>query len=703
MIILLCLIILFSQSDGSKNVDVLALLSMLEAELSHDSHCVEEGKVVSKDEECCGELEKVPGNGHLYHGAKWVSCETPPKTLSETTAFRQSNSLSETLLSHLLEEIVALNKNPIMGVSHRNVDWDCCALKVEYGIAPGKWGTLKDAGQDAEKRTWWEANNCQNAVCEHHGSGCKWSTGANHVANGDQIFNADGTGYTVVDSEDACKQHCFDTATCNGYNFNTDLKRCFVKSGVTELEDTKKHRHSGIMHCPESIKNCPAPSKPENGRWYCEDKKCFLQCNIGLAPDGRTTTMCSGGSWFPSLTEMSCSPAFVLVTGGLWKSRSVEVWGTDFHKMLPDMLGPRMGHTVENCDNHMIVCGGVPMEDKVFFPVPPAVRQCIEMQDDFTWKEYHPFTHVGRDIDANLVIHGSIYYLGGHSSPGTMEFMSPEGADNKEWTIENNFGGYKFKHSCAAKINPTEFIVTGGFFDAKLTVKYNVVTGEVTKLEDMNLCRSGHGCAYIKDDELGIEGIMAGGGYPLCNSEELNSKVSFALTSSSEFYDLKTGKWKQVGDMNKEKRGLDYIYTNGAVHAFGGMYRIIDDDPTSNVQMNYDGFKNVKAFRFGHEVERYDPKTETWSYLKDSTILGRNFFGEALISERKFFFGCLRPSAPKNGKFNCPTYPEKNEEKKCTLECDQGHAPQGSHTTICSEGSWVPALTEMTCASTRRT
>jgi len=629
--------IVFFQSYGSRNGMILDRLSEVLLEL--ESKCVEEGELVGKEQECCDGLEKVEKNGHLYHGAKYFTCETPPP-----------EDPSESLLSYLLEAVLGkVGKAPkdlpeyvknlkkrkykaITDVSHRNVDWDCCALIVENDIVPGQtWGKLTD-----EKKKKWFDNNCKNAVC-------------NHV----------------------------------------------TKSGCIHS--------NGVTHCPESIENCPAMPEVENGEWYCEDKKCFLECNEGLAADGRTTTICSKGSWFPSLTGMTCSPAFVLVTGGLWNSSTVEVWGPGFHKWLPNMLGPRMGHTVENCDSHIVVCGGVPMENRVFFPVPPAVRQCIEMQDDFTWKET-PFLHVGRDIDANLDIHGTMYFLGGHSSPGTMEFMSPEGPDNKEWMIKKNFGGYKFKHSCAAKISPTEFIVTGGFFDAKLTVKYNVVTGEVTKLEDMNLCRSGHGCSYIKDDELGIEGIVAGGGYPLCSQEELNKEVSFALTSSCEFYDLKTGKWRQVGDMNKEKRGLDYIYADGAVHAFGGMYRIIDDNPNENIQLNKDGFANIKAFRFGHEVERYDPKTETWSYLpKDPTLTGRNFFGVALISERRFFFGCVRPSAPENGKFNCPTYPDENPEKKCTLECSHGYAPQHHHTITCIEGSWAPALTQMTCKSTRRT
>jgi len=473
----------------------------------------------------------------------------------------------------------------------------------------------------------------------------------------------------------------------------------FSRSDGSNDEDELEIALLRLLEAQLSGSHCSAPPKPENGYFYCEEEKCYLECDQGHAYDGRSTTTCSGGSWSPSPNEMTCSPAFVLATGGLLNSSTVEVYGKDFHVRLPNMPKPRMGHAVENVDSHTILCGGVPMEFTVYFPVPHAQKQCIELEDDFKWKEY-PHTHVGRDIHASINLHGTIYWLGGHMSPSTMEYISPEGENNQEWTLENNFGvetnPYKFKHACAAKISPTEILVTGGYYDAKLTLKYNVVTGELTRMEDMKLCRSGHGCNYIKDEALGIEGVIVGGGYPLCDAEELNEHVSFALTSSAEFYDLKTGKWRQVGDLNKEKRGMRMIYAQGAILAFGGMSRIIDDDPTKNIQLNLDGFSNVRAFDFWKGVEKYDPVTETWSWA-DDMLFKRNFMGLALISERKFYFGCLAPITPDHGKFNCPVYPEVNDEKKCTLECDSGYAPAASITSRCSEGSWVPSLTEMTC------
>jgi len=460
-----------------------------------------------------------------------------------------------------------------------------------------------------------------------------------------------------------------------------------------------------LLEAKLSGSDCPAPSKPEsgNGYFHYEEEKCYLECDPGYVSDGRSTTTCSEGSWAPSLNEMTCSPAFVLVAGGLYNSSTVEVFGKGFHKRIPNMPHPRMGHEVENVDGHLILCGGIPMEFAVYFPMPPPQKECIELDDEFKWNHY-PDTHIGRDIHSSVGIHGTIYWIGGHSSPDTWEYNSPEGPNKDEWTMEYNFGvesdPYKFKHACAAKISPTEFLVTGGFYDAKLTLKYNVVTGELTKMESMNLCRSGHGCSYIKDEALGIEGVIVGGGYPLCNEEELAKQkkhVSFALTSSSEFYDLKTGKWRQVGDMSVEKRGMRMIYAQGAIHAFGGMSRIIDDDPTNNIQLNKDGFTNVLAFHFGRYVDKYDPVTETWSWTEEM-LFGRNFHALTLISERKFYFGCLAPITPEHGKFSCPVYPEINEEKKCTLECDPGYAPNGGSTSICSEGSWAPSLTEMTCS-----
>merc|ERR550534_616753 len=128
----------------------------------------------------------------------------------------------------------------------------------------------------------------------------------------------------------------------------------------------------------------------------------------------------------------------------------------------------------------------------------------------------------------------------------------------------------------------------------------------------------------------------------------------------------------------------------------GGMSRLVDDDPDNNIQLNEDGFANVNAFAFGSYVDKYDPVTETWSRA-DNMLFARNFLGLALISERKFYFGCLAPITPEHGSFNCPIYPEINEEKRCDLECDSGYVAVGSTISICSEGSWVPSLNEMTC------
>jgi len=139
------------------------------------------------------------------------------------------------------------------------------------------------------------------------------------------------------------------------------------------------------------------------------------------------------------------------------------------------------------------------------------------------------------------------------------------------------------------------------------------------------------------------------------------------------------------------------IYAQGAVLSFGGMTKIIPDDPDANVQWNYLGWMHPEKYFFIPYVEKYDPDTETWSHIEDMQF-GRNFPGLALISERRFYFGCLAPPTAQYGSFECPTYPEINEEKKCTLKCDAGYAPDGIITSICSAGSWAPSLADMKCS-----
>jgi len=359
---------------------------------------------------------------------------------------------------------------------------------------------------------------------------------------------------------------------------------------------------------------CDDPKPPKHGSWFCQDQSCHLECEPGYAAAGRTHT--SRGTncddWTVHPNKMKCSSAVALVIGGLLDVKGAEVYGPwqnkgkkpKCHYRLPDLPDTRVGATLDYVDSFIIACGGSMIKGPPIPPFPPARNTCIAMTPEGTWLN-HSIMHAGRDVHSSAVNLGKLTLLGGTDAPTSRDTLEP--AKSSEWTEETI---KETKYACTAKLSPTEFMVSGGEFNPAEVLKYNVVTGEITPLENLIQERSGHGCAFVKHKDM--VGVMVAGGLPQGN-EEWTEDVTRATTDHAEFYNMETGKWQVVGKLNEARRGIRLVFVKNTLYAMGG----------------FNGEKYVAT------VERFCFKTKTWSKVEDM-LAARAFPGVVAVPETLF-------------------------------------------------------------------
>jgi len=240
-------------------------------------------------------------------------------------------------------------------------------------------------------------------------------------------------------------------------------------------------------------------------------------------------------------------------------------------------------------------------------PFPPALKSCIEMSvTSLAWTSHSSMAQ-SRDIHASAVNLGRLTVLGGTDSNTTKETIRPAVSD--KW-VQHNIAPTKY--SCASKLSPEEFMVTGGAELPASAVSYNVLKGKVGKINDMQQERSGHGCALVKHGASGMHGVVVAGGYP-GGGVIWETDVSLSTSNSVELYDLSTTTWRSLGSLNMARRGLKLVYVQDTLYAMGG----------SN------GTAYVTT------VEKLDFATETWSYAEDMFV-PRAFPGVAALPEEFF-------------------------------------------------------------------
>lgn len=234
---------------------------------------------------------------------------------------------------------------------------------------------------------------------------------------------------------------------------------------------------------------------------------------------------------------------------------------------------------------------------------PPPRDTCIQMIENNTWIP-HSSMHRGRDLHSGAVNLGKLTLLGGTGANTSMETLEPlKGNMWTEDTIKET------KYACTAKLSATEFMVTGGTKNPGEVLKYNVVTGEITRLANLTQERSGHGCALVK--YKGTKGVMVAGGLPKGNTQ-WSEDVANTTTSHTEFYNIKKGQWEVMAELNEARRGLRLIFVKNTLYAMGG----------------FNGEKYVAT------VECFCPKKKKWTKVEDM-LSARAFAGVVAVPQER--------------------------------------------------------------------
>ncbi|XP_071567565.1 kelch-like protein 5 isoform X2 [Temnothorax nylanderi] len=134
-------------------------------------------------------------------------------------------------------------------------------------------------------------------------------------------------------------------------------------------------------------------------------------------------------------------------------------------------------------------------------------------------------------------------------------------------------------------------------------------TGHWSSICPMSVQRAGVGVAVLNDKLYAVGGLS--GDIPIC----------FCL-NTVECYDPHTNKWTPCAPMSKQRGGVGVGVVNGCLYALGG-----HDVPANN----------PNASRLDC-VERYDPKTDTWTMVAPMSV-PRSSVGVCVLGDRLMAVG----------------------------------------------------------------
>ncbi|XP_024871275.1 kelch-like protein 5 isoform X2 [Temnothorax curvispinosus] len=130
-------------------------------------------------------------------------------------------------------------------------------------------------------------------------------------------------------------------------------------------------------------------------------------------------------------------------------------------------------------------------------------------------------------------------------------------------------------------------------------------TDQWSSICPMSVQRAGVGVAVLNDKLYAVGGVN-----------------SSSRLSTVECYDPHTNKWTPCAPMSKRRRGVGVGVVNGCLYALGGR-----DAPASN--------PNTSRFDC---VERYDPKTDTWTMVASMSV-PRSRVGVCVLGDRLMAVG----------------------------------------------------------------
>merc|ERR1711936_49665 len=117
---------------------------------------------------------------------------------------------------------------------------------------------------------------------------------------------------------------------------------------------------------------------------------------------------------------------------------------------------------------------------------------------------------------------------------------------------------------CSAQLSSHQILLSGGRACPTCAFVYDSNTASWSRVEDMSVGRSSHGCASFSSQEPGQEGqlrVLVAGGW------------AGGDLASAEVFDSELMAWRQVGSLTGPRRGLALeTIEGGAIVAVGGRH-----------------------------------------------------------------------------------------------------------------------------------
>ncbi|XP_067889035.1 kelch-like protein 1 isoform X2 [Heterodontus francisci] len=213
----------------------------------------------------------------------------------------------------------------------------------------------------------------------------------------------------------------------------------------------------------------------------------------------------------------------------------------------------------------------------------------------------------GRRLQFGLaVIDDKLYVVGGRDGLKTLNTVECYNPKTKTWTVLPPMSTHRHGLGVAVLEGPM-YAVGGhdGWSYLNTVERWDPQARQWTFVASMSIARSTVGVAALNGKLYAVGG-----------------RDGSACLKSIECYDPHTNKWSMCTPMSKRRGGVGVATCDGFLYAVGG-----HDAPASN-----------HCSRLSDCVERYDPKTDTWTTIA-SVSVPRDAVGVCLLGDKLYAVG----------------------------------------------------------------
>ncbi|NWQ78163.1 KLHL1 protein, partial [Columbina picui] len=203
------------------------------------------------------------------------------------------------------------------------------------------------------------------------------------------------------------------------------------------------------------------------------------------------------------------------------------------------------------------------------------------------------------------VIDDKLFVIGGRDGLKTLNTVECYNPKTKAWTVLPPMSTHR--HGLVTVLEGPIYAVGGhdGWSYLNTVERWDPQSQQWTFVASMSIARSTVGVAALNGKLYSVGG-----------------RDGSSCLSSMEYYDPHTNKWNMCAPMCKRRGGVGVATCDGFLYAVGG-----HDAPASN-----------HCSRLLDYVERYDPKTDTWTMVAPLSM-PRDAVGVCLLGDRLYAVG----------------------------------------------------------------